>query len=394
MRGLTTGFSLSFDQSRLLDELKAYLDVEFPREHEGVIGSSPEWSGDDEFEWARRFNAQLARDGWLVPHWPERYGGRGLTAVDNMLIREELAYRRVPIGNSNGLDMLAPILLRFGTEAQRDEHLVKIAMMERLWCQGYSEPDAGSDLASLRTSARRDGDHYIVNGSKIWTGHAERAHWMVLLARTDPDSKGSKGLSLLLVDLENTPGVTVHPIRSLTGASTFCQEFFEDAVVPADNLVGPEHGGWGASRALLEHERAPLGQAAKYRRQLDDLLEVAGRRSVSPQVAAKLGRLVERVESARAMTYALAQNFNDKGEPQYAPHMPSVIKVFGSELAVELAEISCEILGLEVSAYRLPDSRADFWQEFLYSLIYRIGGGTNEIQREIIALRRFGLARS
>jgi alkylation response protein AidB-like acyl-CoA dehydrogenase len=394
MRGLTTGFSLSPDQARMLDELKSYLADTFPLEREGVVGTSPEWCSDSEFEWVRQFNAQLARDGWLVPQWPEEYGGRGLTAVESMLIREELAYRRIPTANSNGVDMLAPILLRFGTQAQKDEHLVKIATMERLWCQGYSEPDAGSDLAALRTTARREGDVYVVNGSKIWTGHAMRAHWMVLLARTDLDSKGTRGLSLLLVDLENTPGVTVHPIRSMTGAATFCQEYFEDSLVPVENLVGPEHGGWGASRVLLEHERAPLGQAAKYRRQLDDLLDVAAGRPISPRTSSKLGRLVERVESLRAMTYALAQSFSVDGEPQFPPHMPSVIKVFGSELAVELAGVSCEVLGLDIAAFQPPDRGWDFWQEFLHSLIYRIGGGTNEIQREIIALRKFGLART
>jgi len=394
MKGLSTGFSLSAEQSRMLADLKAYLDAEFPPERAGISGSSPEWSGGSQFEWALQFNAQLARDGWLIPHWPSEYGGRGLGVVENMLIREELAYRRVPIANANGLDMLAPILLRFGTQAQKDEHLPKIARMERLWCQGYSEPDAGSDLASVRTMARLDGDHYVINGSKIWTGHAQNAHWMVLLARTDPGSMGTRGLSLLLVDLENTPGVTVHPIGSLTGAVTFCQEFFQDCPVPAGNLLGPEHGGWAASRALLEHERAPFGQAAKYRRQLDDLLEAAAGRQISPEAASKLGRLVERVESARSMTYALAQSFSDDGTPKYPPHMPSVVKVFGSELAVELTGMACEILGLDITTYQPPEGSWDFWQEFLYSLIYRIGGGTNEIQREIIALRRFGLART
>lgn len=394
MRGLTTGFELSPAQAEMLDELKRYLDKEFPREHEGVAGATPEWSDDEEFAWIRRFNRQLAQDGWLVPHWPKEYGGRGLTAVDQMLIREELAYRRIPIANANGLDMLAPILLRFGTKEQQQEHLIKIAQMERLWCQGYSEPDAGSDLTSLRTTARRDGDYYIVNGSKIWTGHAVRADWMILLCRTDLESKGSRGLSLLLVDLHDTPGVEIHPIRSLTGAVTFCQEYFFDARVPVRNLVGPEHEGWRASRALLEHERAGVGTAARYRRALDDLLDVvAARGGVDPATEVKIGHLIEKVESARSMAYDVAR-VRSGNEGEFPPHMPSVLKLYGSELGVELTEVATEILGLEVTAFTPEIGAWDFWQEFLYSLLFRIAGGSNEIQREIIGTRRFGLART
>jgi acyl-CoA dehydrogenase len=393
MRSLTTGFALSHGQAQMIDDLKRYLDEYFPSEHEGPSGATPEWFSDEEFEWVRSFNSQLTRDGWLVSHWPERYGGRGLSPVDNMLIREELAYRRVPIANANGLDMLAPILLELGTEEQKEAHLSKIGLMEELWCQGFSEPDAGSDLTSLRTTARREGDYYVVNGSKIWTGHAMHASWMILLARTDLESRGSRGLSLLMVNLEETPGVAIHPIRSLTGGVTFCQEFFSDAQVPVSNLVGPEHEGWRASSVLLEHERARAGTAALYRRDLDDLLDaVVARDGADWNTAIALGKMIERVECARAMAYDVASALGE-GEGRYPPHMPSVTKIFGSELGADLTELATEILGLDVCEYKLNDGNWDFWEEFLYSPVARIGGGSSEIQHDIIGARCFGLGR-
>nr|MDT0664268.1 acyl-CoA dehydrogenase family protein [Micromonospora sp. DSM 115978] len=333
----------------------------------------------------------MAEDGWLVSHWPERFGGRGLSPVDNMLIREELAYRRVPIANANGLDMLAPILLQLGTEEQKRAHLPKIALMEETWCQGFSEPEAGSDLTSLRTTARRDGDHYVVNGSKIWTGHAMRAEWMILLCRTDLETRGSQGLSLLMVNLEETEGVTIHPIRSLTGEVYFGQEFFSDARVPVSNLVGPEHAGWRASSVLLQHERARAGTAALYRRDLDDLLDTVVQRGGADQsTAVALGRLVERVECARAMAYDVAGAMT-RNDGQFPPHMPSVMKLFGSDVGLELTELATEVLGFDITEFKLNDGQWDFWQEFLCSPIARIGGGSAEIQRDILGTQVFGL---
>ena len=184
----------------MLDELKRYLDKNFPAEHESRPahrsgGQRRSSSGPGSSTASCSTTAGCARTG------REKYGGRGLTPVDQMLIREEFAYRRVPMCNANGLDMLSPILLKYGTDEQKDAHLVKIARMEEMWCQGYSEPEGGSDLTHLKTTAIRDGEEYVVNGSKIWTGHAMHADWMILLCRTDPEQKGSKGLSLLMVDL-------------------------------------------------------------------------------------------------------------------------------------------------------------------------------------------------
>jgi acyl-CoA dehydrogenase len=392
MRGLTTGLPLSAQQADMLDELNSYLDEHFPTAHEGPSGSTPEWGDDDEYEWNRQFNAQLTRDGWLTAHWPEEYGGRGLTPIDNMLIREQLSYRRVPICNANGLDMLAPILLNLGTKEQKDAHLRKIALMEEHWCQGFSEPEAGSDLTSLRTTAIREGDHYVVNGSKIWTGHAMRAGWMILLARTDPEARGSRGLSMLMVDLDNTPGIEIHPIRSLTGAVTFCQEFFTDAKVPVANLVGPEHNGWRASQTLLEHERVRASNSALYRRDIDDLVDaVVARDFVDRGTQALLGHMIERVECARAMTYDIATELSDTG--RFSPHAPSVTKIFNSRLGGDLTRLGVDLLGLDVGSYRAGDGNWDFYQEFLFSPVSRLGGGSTEIHHDIIGTRYLGLER-
>jgi acyl-CoA dehydrogenase len=394
MRELSTGYPLSDQQRDMLADLKNYLGKNFPREHDAVAGMTPEWSSDEEYDWQHRFNQQLAKDGWLIPQWPVEYGGRGLSQIDQMLIREEFAYRRIPLVNANGLDMLGPVLLQFGTEQQKQDHLPGIANVTTMWCQGFSEPEAGSDLTSLRTTAVRDGDHYVINGSKIWTGHAMHASWIIVLARTLEGSAGSRGISMILVDMENTPGVTKHPIRSMSGAVTFCQEFFADARVPVTNLIGEEHGGWALSRALLEHERGGVGTGAKLRRQLDDLLDLVEARGLARPGSAlsiRLGEMVEKVECARALAYEMAEV---RGEGRAPLHLPSVLKVYTSELGAELTSLAVEILGLEAAGYHPEIGAWTPWEEYLYSFLMRIAGGSNEIQHEIIASRKLGIGRT
>src|SRR5262249_39579642 len=205
---------------------------------------------------------------------------------------------------------------------------------------------------------------YVVNGSKIWTGHAMHADWMILLARTDPEQRGSKGLSMLLVDLHETEGVEIHPIRSMAGEVTFCQEYFMDARVPVANLVGPEHGGWLAASALLDHERSGVGGLAKTRRQLDDLLAaIAEQGGVKESTAAKLGRIIEQVEAGRAMAYSVAQIMS-KGEG-FPPHMPSILKVWGTETNGQLMDLASEVLGLEVANYHPEGLTWNFWHAYM-----------------------------
>jgi alkylation response protein AidB-like acyl-CoA dehydrogenase len=391
MAGLKTGFPLSRQQGQMLDELKAYLDENFSPDHECLVGN-PEWDSEEAFQWARVFDRKLFDDGWLCPQWPDRYGGRGLTQVEQVLIREEFAYRRVPVGNANGLDMLSPILLRYGTEEQKAEHLVKIARMEEMWCQGFSEPEGGSDLTHLRTTAVRDGDEYVVNGSKIWTGHAVHADWMVLLCRTNPEERGSRGLSMLMVDLRNTPGVEIHPIRHMTGGVMFCQEFFMDARVPVENLVGPENGGWAAAATLLEHERSLIGGIgmATQRRLLDDILAmVAQRGGVHGSLAVEVGKVVEQVEAAQAVADRAAA-YLGRGEG-YPQNMANVLKLAATEVGRQLAELASELLGLGIIDFRLADRPSNFWQMFLRGFVSCGGGGSDELLRDSIAAQHFNI---
>jgi acyl-CoA dehydrogenase len=393
MRELATGYPLSDWQQGMLADLKTYLDKSFPRERDA--GTMPEWYPDEDYEWYLAFNQQLAKDGWLIPHWPVEHGGNGWSQIDNMLIREEFAYRRVPLANMNGLDMLGPTLLMFGTEEQKAKYLPGIANVTTAWCQGFSEPEAGSDLTSLRTSAVRDGDHYVINGSKIWTGHAVHADWMILLARTLEGSTGSRGISMILVDMANTPGVVKYPVRAMTGRITWCSEFFADARVPVENLIGEEHGGWKLSRALLEHERGGVGTAARLRREVDDLLDMVQERGLAKpgsKTAIQMGHLVEKVESARALAYEMAESRGDgSGAP---PHLASVLKAYCASLAQEMSLLAVELLGLEAPAYAPEVGAWSPWDEYLGSFAGTIAGGSNQIQREIIASRRLGIGRT
>ncbi|MDG2448644.1 MAG: acyl-CoA dehydrogenase family protein [Saprospiraceae bacterium] len=210
---------------------------------------------DEQIKW---FNAMKER-GWTVPHWPKEYGGGGLSAEENKIFLNEMAKAgaRKPLF-SFGISMLGPALLKFGNEAQKKEHLTKIANGEIWWCQGYSEPGAGSDLAALQTRAEDKGDHYLVNGQKVWTSYADKADWIFCLVRTDPNAPKHSGISFLLIDMESE-GVSTRPIKLISGKSPFCETFFDNVKVPKENLVGKENMGWSIATFLLTHERSMIG---------------------------------------------------------------------------------------------------------------------------------------
>ncbi|MGH2610521.1 MAG: acyl-CoA dehydrogenase family protein, partial [Tepidiformaceae bacterium] len=232
-------FRFSPTQEKLREDIRAFLDDALPAEfEESPVGT--EWSGDaDEHAVALDFNKKLSERGWLTAHWPKEYGGLSYSIMEQVVLREEIGYRRAPVLNANGLNMLGPVLMLYGTEEQKQQHLPGIAKAEVMWAQGYSEPNAGSDLASLQTRAVRDGDEFVINGSKIWTGHGLNADWIFVLARTDPAAPKHKGISFFLMPM-NSPGLTVVPLRSMTNYIHFCQEYFEDVRVPRENLVGQE----------------------------------------------------------------------------------------------------------------------------------------------------------
>lgn len=381
---------LSHSQTRLRDELRAFLDAELPPEHEEGAESA-EWAPDDEYEWIREFNRRLGAAGWLVPHWPVEHGGRGLGIIEQVIVREELAYRRAPLINPNGIGMLGPILMQEGTTAQQARHLPGIARGEVIWAQGYSEPNAGSDLAALQMRAERDGDHYVLNGQKTWTSCGMRAQWMFLLARTSQEKRRQEGITFLLVDMA-TPGIEVRPIRSMTGTVTFAEEFFVDVRVPLESRVGEEGDGWRVGKSLLSFERSNIARAARERRILDDLLAYratlagTGRDPLADPVARhEVARLIERTEVGRAICYRLAAM---QAAGRVPPHMPSIAKLYHSEFAAELVDVVSRILGDDGTI--MPDDarcpvRGQFSLGVMKQLLHKIGAGTSEIQRDIIA---------
>ncbi|HET9891295.1 MAG TPA: acyl-CoA dehydrogenase family protein, partial [Mycobacterium sp.] len=314
--------------------------------------------------------------------------------------REELAYAGAPLVNTNGVNMLAPVLFKFGTPEQKAEHLPAIARSERMWAQGYSEPEAGSDLAALRMTARRDGDYYVLDGQKTWTSNGVLADWIFVLARTSPVAdKRQAGISFFLVDLE-TPGITRRPIRSMTGYPTFAEEFFDGVRVPAANLVGAEGEGWTVGKALLDVERSNITRAAQAQRYLDELIDWCHAQKGSthdplsdPANRIALARAVERVEVGRALSYRVAHL---QAEGALDPALPSLSKLYHSELTAELRGLGAQILG---HAGELmpddPDSVLDghFSEGLLLSLLHSIGGGTSEIQRDLISTVGLGMPR-
>jgi alkylation response protein AidB-like acyl-CoA dehydrogenase len=365
-----------------------------------IATANPDYLDDGPHQRAVEFCRELHRRGWFVPHWPAEFEGGGLGIVEQVVIREELAYAGAPLVNTNGVNMLAPILFRYGTAEQKEQHLRPIARSEVMWAQGYSEPDAGSDLASLRMTACRRGEGYVLSGQKAWTSNGRLADWIFVLARSDPDApKRQAGLSFFLVDLKS-PGISVRPVRSLTGYPTFADEFFDDVYVPRENLIGEENDGWRVAKALLDVERSNITRAAQAQRYLDELIDWCKQLEGStsdpfrdPLNRIAIARLVERVEVGRALCYRIA-HLQEAGTMQTAH--ASLAKLYNAELAAEVREVGARMLGLagELAA---DDPKAvldgHFGEGLLLSLLHRIGGGTSEIQRDVIATTALGLPR-
>jgi alkylation response protein AidB-like acyl-CoA dehydrogenase len=345
--------------------------------------------------WQKKMHAA----GWVGISWPKEYGGRGANFMQQVIWDEEYFRVRAPIlPCQSGLNLLGPTLIHWGNEEQKTRHLPKILSADEIWCQGYSEPGAGSDLASLRTRAVDQGDHFVVNGQKVWTSGAHFADWCFLLVRTDPDAPKHHGISYLLVDMK-TPGVTVRPLVLLNGHRHFNEVFFEDVVVPKENLVGPLNEGWKVTTTTLMFERggaggrdhaAQIARLVELARQFPNRQEPAWRESHIRQQLAQLAIETKalQVTRLRGLTRRL------RGEPP-GPE-GSILKLFGSELAGRIADFSGALLGpyatLDTPTEAVPD--APRWlHRVLGARQYTIAGGTSEIQRNIIGERVLGLPR-
>ncbi len=348
----------------------------------------------------RDYQQKLAESGWLTHAWPEEYGGRGASHMEQLIFNEESAVAGAPTGGM-GADRVGPTLMLHGTEEQKKEHLPKIANNEVQWCQGYSEPGSGSDLASLQTRATRDGDDFVINGQKIWTSGAQTADWIHILTRTDPEAPKHRGISYFMLRMD-TPGITVRPIEQMTDQAGFTETFYEDVRVPAKNIIGEENRGWYVSTTTLDFERSGVNRTVGARRQFDRLLEFAkqpdsageGRRVVDDDVRRhQLTESAIDMEVGKYLSYRVAWMQSRELVPNYESSMQ---KMFGSEAAQRVARRGINMLGL-AGALKPGSPHAvlngQFCQAYMQTVALTIAAGTSEIQRNIIATRGLGLPR-
>ncbi|MDQ6841587.1 MAG: acyl-CoA dehydrogenase family protein [Actinomycetota bacterium] len=376
---------LTFSERELAfrDELRGWLSSHDP-------GPEPQGDEDANYAWRRRFQRALADGGWAAVHWPPEYGGRGATITESAIFFEELARSRSPLpANVLGLLLAGPTIMTWGTAEQKDRFLAPILTAEEIWCQGFSEPDAGSDLASLKTGAVRDGDGWLVSGQKVWTSGAQHSKWCMLLARTDPGAPKHKGLSYFLLDMEQE-AVQVRPLRQITGESEFNELFIDGARVAEANLLGGIGHGWKVALTTLMNERAGLAffLQVRLRQFLDRLMHEAQAAGLldDPGVAERLGELHLRTELLRLTAYRGLSAIERYGQP--GPE-GSLIKWMWSQTNQELTELAVDLLG--PSALRAEDK----WSyELLRARGNSIEGGTTEVLKNIVAERVLGLPRA
>ncbi len=381
-------------EEKLRDEVRAFLLAHLPKEPGGGFMAR----SDAAFEEAKEFNAQLARRGWIAPAWPKEYGGLAANVKEQMVFNEEFGYYGAPDTGTRGfgVGMIGPTLIIHGSEEQKKRYLPRITSGEDIWCQGYSEPGAGSDLASLQTRAVRDGDEYVVNGQKIWTSGGHRANQMFCLVRSDPDAPKHRGISFLLIDdLKNKPGLTVRPLINMANRHHFNEVFFEDVRVPVANRIGEENRGWYVAMTLLDFERSGIGTTASQKRTLESLTEYLkqGPTWKREKYRTRVADLVISNGVGRYLGYRIGHMQSKGMVPNYES---SVVKIYQSELGQRIFNFTVNMLGL--SGQLMPEEpTAPFGGEMPEAMIQSVPtsifSGTNEIQRNVIATRGLGLPR-
>ena len=359
-------------------------------------------------ELGTRWHQAIHQQGWIAPDWPVEYGGTGWGVREKQTFSDSMALAGAPMIMPFGIGMVGPVIYTFGTQAQKDEHLPSILDGSTWWCQGYSEPGSGSDLASLKTSAVRDGDHYVVNGQKIWTTNAHKADWIFALVRTDPDAKAQRGISFLLIDMK-TPGLEVKPIVSIDGMHHLNQVFFEDVRVPVENLVGEENAGWTYAKFLLGNERAGIANVAASKRLVGRLKEIAkaegdgmgGSLSQSSDFMMRLASVEVQLNALAAQEARVIATVESTGSPGDAA---SMLKIIGSEVEQNLHALRVEAIGYYSLPFEVPlirgesnlpapgpDYAVSAVADMNFSRAASIYGGSNEIQRNVMAKGVLGL---
>jgi alkylation response protein AidB-like acyl-CoA dehydrogenase len=389
-------------------EARRWLEANAPKSIAGTASSELDgnWGGRKatyENPDMKRWLDVMGERGWTAPTWPREYGGGGLSGAEAKALAQEMRALRLPpalIGF--GLTMIGPTLLQFGSEAQKREHLPRIVRGEIRWCQGYSEPEAGSDLASLKTRAVRDGDHFVVTGQKIWTSYADKADWMFLLVRTNPEAKKQEGISFILMDMDS-PGVRVKPILLISGSSPFCETFLDQVRVPVANVVHKIDAGWTVAKALLGHERNMIadafGAGAERKSAKGSALGNLARHYLGGEGGRAGDALArDRVAQNEMDTRALTLTLQRARDGAKAGHQPgpesSIFKVYGTEVNQRRHELLVGLAGPQALGWEGPgfeESELQMTRDWLRSRGNSIEGGTSEVQLNIIAKRVLGL---
>ena len=384
-------------EEQFRQELRAFLARELPAGW--LVQNDREEQTEGEFAFSQEFSRRLAQRGWLTMAWPQEYGGQAASAMTQLVYNEEMAYAGAPLGFAFGPNLVGPTLMVWGNEEQKRRHLPPIAHSEVFWCQGFSEPGAGSDLASLQTRAVRDGDDFVINGQKIWTSEGHRGDWMIVLARTDTEAPKHRGISFFLLDLK-TPGVSIQPLINLMDGHAFNQVFFDSVRVPGANLVGELNRGWYVATTTLDFERSGINRVMWSLRLYEEVVEYVRQARARHEAWAraawirnKLAELRLEFEAARLLCYRVAWLQTTGQIPNYES---SMAKMYGTELIARFAGAALNLFGL--GAQLEPGSRWAVLQgrierTYLAATSYTIAGGTSEIQRNVIATRGLGLPR-
>jgi pimeloyl-CoA dehydrogenase large subunit len=393
------------EETKFRDEMHAFIGAALPAPIRRKMVEGRRLAKEDIVTWQRILNAK----GWAVPHWPVEWGGTGWTPVQQYIFLQELQEAPAPEPLAFGTSMVGPVIATFGSEAQKRRFLPRIANLDDWWCQGFSEPGAGSDLASLRTTARRDGDHYIVNGQKTWTTLAQYADWIFCLVRTDPTAKKQEGISFLLIDMK-TPGITVRPIQTIDGGYEVNEVFLDDVRVPVANRVGEENKGWDYAKFLLGNERTGIARVGISKARIRRLKEIAALERVGDKPLIEDERFAMKIAAVEVQLKALemtqlrvvAAARNRSGKPDPAS---SILKIRGSEIQQTISELLIEAVGPYALPDQIPRDESERWNEppigpewagplaphYFNSRKISIYGGSNEIQKNIIAKAILGL---
>lgn len=377
---------LTPEQRAFRAEVRAFIQERLPQDIRDRLRAGHPPRKEDTVRWQRILNER----GWAAPHWPRRFGGAELGQAERLILMDELYRAPAPLPQVFNITMLGPVLMKFGTPQQCEHFLPKLANLDLWFCQGFSEPSSGSDLASLRTAARREGDHYIVNGQKIWTTTAHWADWVFALVRTDPEARKQEGISFLLIDLKS-PGITIRPITSIDGEHHLNEVFFDEVRVPVANLVGRENKGWDCAKFLLGNERTGIANVGLCRERLQHARTVAERTPQGagclmddPKLQAELAALDAEIRALEVTNWRFLLT---PSAQQELPAFASVLKLKGAELQQDVNALLARVAGPSGLERRGSDDilHGPLTPRYFYSRAASIYGGTSEVQKDILS---------